>query len=312
MIILRKALLLLVLTLFIKTVNAQQDPLFNLGFFNFAYINPGFAGSNTEGLFSATALNRLELTGFDGAPVTTIANCEGPVSFFGIESGVGLTVYNDKIASLNAPGISLSYAYRHAVNNGSLGIGFSAGVLSSWFSETSWRLPDEGTDPSVPTQKEGGAAFDAGLGAFYSHPRWYAGVSCTHLTSPKLGVEGFAHKKPTLYINGGYTFLLDSTRWMIKPMLNAASDFATTSVSLTGTVWYEGKYWGGISYRWKEAVVFMLGMDLFEGLKVAYAFDYATSKLSKFNNGTHEIMLSYSFSLSVPRGAQKYKSIRYL
>ena len=313
MTILRKSLSLLALTLLVNTMNAQQDPQFNLGFFDFAYINPGYAGSNFDELFSATALNRIELTGFEGSPVSTIINCEGPVSFFGIESGVGLTMYNNQIGYLQAPGANLIYAYRHKINTGSLGVGFSAGIISSWFSETTWRLPEgTGSDPFVPTQKEGVASFDAGLGAFYSHPRWYAGISCTHLTSPKLGIQRFAQMKPTLYINGGYTFLIDSTTWAIKPMLNLMSDFSTTSISLAGTVWYEEKYWAGLAWRFQEAVIFMIGIDLFEGLKVAYAFDYATSKLSKFNNGTHEIMLNYSFSLSVPRGVQKYKSIRYL
>ena len=313
--ILRKCLSLLAFLPLVNAAMAQQDPQFNLGFVNFAYINPGYAGSNPDGLFGATALNRIELRGFDGAPVSTVVSVEGPVSFFGIESGVGLTLNNSSIGYLYAPGMSLSYAYRRKIGDGSLGIGFSAGFISSWFSETSWRLPDgTNSDPVTPAQKESSASFDAGVGAFYSHPRWYAGVSCTHLPSPKLGIEGFARMSPTLYANGGYTFLMDGSRdsWAIRPMMNVISDFAATSVSVAGTVWYQEKYWAGVSYRWDQAIVGMIGIDIFDGLKIAYAFDYATSELNNVSNGTHEIMLSYSFSFIIPRGTQKYKSIRYL
>jgi len=53
-------------------------------------------------------------------------------------------------------------------------------------------------------------------------------------------------------------------------------------------------------------------MELFNGVRVGYAYDFATSDIRKNSNGSHEFMLSYCFSLSIERSSQRYKSVRFL
>ncbi len=292
---------------------AQQDPQFSLGFLNRVFTNPGDAGNTKEGLFCGTAANRLEMTKFDGAPVTSVVDLHGPITLFGISSGVGFTFYNDMAGALRAPGFLLTYAYRQPLFNGSFGVGFSAGLLTSWYATTTWRLPDGGqTDPGVPTNETAGMSFDVSLGAHYSSPTWFGGISCKHLTAPRLGVDKNGSLQRTLYLNAGYHYGLAETDWALMPMTDLVTDFAQLSWTLQATAWYKERYWAGLGYRWGQAVVGMLGIELIEGLKVAYAYEYLTSEVNRFSGGSHELVISYSFSLTIPPGSQQYKSVRYL
>jgi len=307
-----KMLPVLTVLLFCSKAHAQQDAQFNLGFMNPGYINPGYAGNTEEEMFCASAYNRLELTKFDGAPVTTVINVQGPIDVLGIHSGISVTLQNEMAGYLRAPGLNLGYAYRRTLGEGQIGIGITLGFISSWYASNNWRLPDGGTDPVTPTQENAGFAFDMGTGAYYSDSRWFGGISFTHLTGPKLGIDKNARYRPTLYAMGGYTMYADSVTWAVTPMLNLVSDFTQTSVNIACNVMYGKKYWAGINYRWGQAIAAMVGFEMFDGIKVGYSFEYATSKLSKFSSGTHELMLSYPFAIKTVRRAQGYKSIRYL
>ena len=285
-----------------------------MSFLNRMFTNPGYAGNTTENLFTATASNRMEMTGFEGAPVITAVNLHGPVSLFGISSGVGISLYNDMAGALRAPGFSLTYAYRHKLPKGVISIGVTAGMIASWYAEQKWRLPEGGNaqDPATPTNETAGMSFDMDAGAYYQSPTWFGGLACKHLTAPRFGVDKQGSLPQTLYANLGYTYVFDESDWVVVPMVDMVTDFGQTSFSLKTAVWYKKTYWAGLSYRWDQAIVGMLGMELFEGLKVAYAYEYLTSKLNRFSGGCHELLLSYSFAITIPKGSQRYKSIRYL
>ena len=303
---------ILCLTL-VFSAKAQQGTQFSLGFLNRMFTNPGYAGNTTENLFTATALNRLGMTGFEGAPVTTVVELHGPVTLFGISSGVGISLYNDVAGALNAPGISLTYAYRHKVFDGVIGVGLTGGLIASWYANQTWRLPDGGSqDPAVPTEETAGMSFDMDFGVYYQSATWFGGLSGKHLTAPRFGVDKQGSFPRTLYANLGYTYVFDELDWTIMPMVDWVTDFGQNSFSLKATGCYKKVYWAGLGYRWGQAVVGMVGLELFEGLKLAYAYEYLTSKLSRFSGGCHELLLSYSFAITIPKGVQRYKSIRYL
>jgi len=75
---------------------------------------------------------------------------------------------------------------------------------------------------------------------------------------------------------------------------------------------YDNKYWGGLSYRIQDAVVFMAGINIAGGLSIGYSYDLPTSKIITVSSGSHEIMLVYSFEYVFEKRTSKYKSIRLL
>jgi type IX secretion system PorP/SprF family membrane protein len=291
---------------------AQQDPQFSLGFLNRVFTNPGEVGNTTEGLFCATMANRLELTGFEGAPVASVLSFHGPVTLFGISSGVGVTLYSDVSGSLRAPGFSMAYAYRRALYGGTLGIGVDLGMLSSWYAESDWRLPSGGADNAMPVREEAALSFDMNAGVAYYSNTWLGGVAVKHLTAPTLGTERIGSYRQTVYFHAGYRHPFADSRWSLMPMFRLTTDFAQTSWRVEAMARYGTRYLLGFGYRWGQAITGMLGMNIFNGVEVAYAYDFFTSAVNRFSGGCHELTISYSFSLAIPKGTQRYKSIRYL
>jgi type IX secretion system PorP/SprF family membrane protein len=312
MAILKKALWGVAMLLYFNA-NAQQDPQMSLGFLNRVFTNPGEVGNTTEGLFCAAMANRLELTNFEGSPVVNILSLHGPITLFGMLSGIGITLYSDAAGALRAPGFSLSYAYRRPLYEGALGVGIDVGMLSSWYAGSSWRLPGGGnSDHAVPAREEAALSFDMSMGVAYYSSSWFGGIACKHLTAPTLGTERIAQYRQTLYLHAGYQHPFADGQWSVTPMFRLTTDFAQTSWRIDAAARYGTKYLLGLGYRWGQAMTCMLGMNVFNGVEVVYAYDFFTSAVNRFSGGCHEITVSYSFSLTVPKGTQRYKSIRYL
>ena len=76
------------------------------------------------------------------------------------------------------------------------------------------------------------------------------------------------------------------------------------------TFWKEN-YWTGLSFRYEDALCFLVGFQVADNLTFAYAFDLVTSKLD--TSGSHEVFLRYSFELDIiGRGDTRYRSVRFL
>ena len=75
---------------------------------------------------------------------------------------------------------------------------------------------------------------------------------------------------------------------------------------------YNKRFWGGVSYRAGDAIVGIVGLELFNGVRIGYSYDFTTSRISKYSSGSHEITVGYCFDLSLDKSPQKYKSIRFL
>jgi type IX secretion system PorP/SprF family membrane protein len=96
------------------------------------------------------------------------------------------------------------------------------------------------------------------------------------------------------------------------PMFTVKSDGKANQVYLNTNVRYNKRFWGGVSYRTGDAIVGILGVELFNGVQVGYSYDFSVSKIGKYSSGTHELTIGYCFDLSLDRTPQRYKSIRFL
>ena len=308
------AFLFLVMSL--QPVLSQQDPLSSHYMFNTLTYNPGVAG--TSGMICATALNRQQWVGFKGAPSTTVFNISAPVSPFGIKSGVGLLVESDNIGFDKDINLSAVYSYLMDIGPGKLGIGINLGMLNKTLSPT-WQIPsgDAHTpasgDPLIPENKESFVAFDAGMGLYFKADKYYAAFSITHLNQPKIKFsKGTPYISRHYYLTAGYTLQLPNPSLELIPSIFAFSDGKVTQFTVTSLVRYNKKAWGGVSYRAGDAFIGMIGFELFNGIRLGYAYDFTISDIRKTSNGSHEFMINYCFDLNLGKSPMKYKSIRFL
>jgi type IX secretion system PorP/SprF family membrane protein len=302
----------LLLTIFISlSAMAQQDPLFSHNSFNQMAINPAYAGSHN--MICATAINRQQWTGFGtGSPNTSVVNINAAINPFGLSSGIGLNILNDQFGFNNDLGVNLSYAVRFAIQGvGTIAVGLSGGFINNTLDPT-WSFPESSSDNAVPQGKLSNVNFDMGAGVFFNNKEMYFGLSATHLNETKFYSQYNTHYKRHYYLIGGYTLALPNPSWEFNPSLIVSSNLVSNQLTVTSNVIYNKKFWGGVSYRIGDAVIGMVGIELFSGMRIGYAYDFSTTDISSQNKGSHEFMLGYCFTLKKERPPQQYKSIGFL
>lgn len=295
---------------------SQQDPLMSHYTFNTLTYNPGVAG--ISGMICATAINRQQWVGFDGAPTTTLFNVNTPLPIFKGNNGAGLIIESDNVGFDKDINLSAAYSYHLSVGTGKLGIGVNLGMLNKKL-EPEWKIPSGDVhtpasgDPLIPENKESYVAFDAGLGLYYDADNYYAGLSVTHINQPKIKfTKGTPYVSRHYYLTAGYRLQLRNPALELIPSGLAYSDGKVMQFTISSILRYNKKVWGGVSYRAGDALIGMAGIELYNGLRLGYAYDFTLSDMSKNSSGSHEFMVNYCFDLNLGKSPMKYKSIRFL
>ena len=65
--------------------------------------------------------------------------------------------------------------------------------------------------------------------------------------------------------------------------------------------------WIGGAYRTGDAAVAMVELQTTKKLRIGYAYDFTTSLLKDYSNGSHELMIGYDFGYDI----MKIKTPRY-
>jgi type IX secretion system PorP/SprF family membrane protein len=288
---------------------AQQDPQFSQFMFNKLAVNPAYAGSSDA--ICGTLLYRDQWDKFPGAPKTAALGLDAPVPV--LHGGVGLNLVNDIIGNEKTVIADLSYAYRMNLGLGNLAIGVKAGILQKSFIAKFNPLQDN--DPAIPNPGTSALVPDFGLGAYYNTKDLYFGVSSTHLAAPtlKYGTDISQIKLAMArhyYIMAGYNYYINQ-EFTLKPSLLIKSDPTTPQIDLNLNLLYNNFIWGGVSYRYRDAVVAMVGLE-YNNLKFGYAFDVTTSNIKSYNKGTHELMVGYCYKPKKITNFKMHKNVRFL
>lgn len=313
-ILVKRNILLGLLLIISMVTKSQQDPQFSQNQFNLFTVNPGCAGA--AGLINTSLLNRFQWVGFPGAPVTTVFNMDAAVALLGKNDGLGVSIMNDAIGYEKNISFSLNYAWRKEIGSGKLGTGISLGLMNKnlkpgWTEMEGIDL-NNSSDPAIPAEEASGMLLDLGAGLYYQREDFYLSLSARHINQASFSFEpnGTYSIRRHYYFMGGYNIGL-SDKLKLLPSVFFKTDGSAYQLDYNITVEYDHRLWGGIGYRPGDAVLLQLGTELRNGIRFGYAYDLSTSSLSKYNSGSHEIYLSYSFSLD-KRKTHKYKSVRYL
>ena len=309
--------LFFIFTLYL-TALGQQDPQYTNNMFYKLGVNPGFAGSDDA--ISGTILNRYQWTGFENSPRTLVFSADALVFILGKPSGIGMNIISDNLGPEENVLVNFSYAWRKSLSFGDLGVGISLGMYNKSL-KGEWEIPEDdqgiytppGSDPAIPDGEVSQVAFDAGFGFYLKGPRYYTGLSVTHLNEPSIRFSDLAstYLARHYYLMGGYNIKLPDPLFELRPSFLLKSDLAGWQIDLNTNVVYDDRLWGGISYRLQDAVSLLFGAELFNGLRLGYSFDLVTSAIGRYGYGSHEIYLSYSLDVEKNR-SRKYKSVRFL
>ena len=263
-------------------------------------------------------LQRLQWISIDNAPRTTYFSAHAPFRIGKTQHGAGVQFVNDIFGIFSNQQINLQYAYKLKLGEGTLSIGANIGVSNIKFKGDSVHLVESdyfspAKDPLIPDNEVSGVGFDCGLGIYYSTAKWFVGISALHLPEAtiNLGDVGEFFMTRLYTASGGYDFRLKNPDYTIKTAALIITDFVSWNPSATVLLDYKGKYWGGLGAR-LDAISFLLGIKVLNGLSIGYAYDLPINKIITASHGSHELFLAYEFSLALNKKGNKHKSVRIL
>src|SRR5690554_324952 len=326
----KKILLVALSVVSALAVNAQQDPQFTQNMFNKLPVNPAFAGAKES--ICGTIISREQWMGFEGNPKTNLFSADGGFKLrHKYQMGGGLTIIQDEIGPIRSLNVKAALSYHHRIQQGVLSVGLDFGIFNQSI-KGDWRTSSgnfDGTeDPSIPNSEAESTTFDLGGGLYYYTNDLYVGISSTHLNQPKISdrPDNESSYKYTqarhYYLMAGYNYPLSVGfgELELQPSVFAKTDGVSTQLDINTNVLYNNLVWAGVSYRLEDAVAILAGLKLetvgvpaeLKPLSIGFAYDFNTSALSDYNDGSMEFMLNYCYKISREIKIERYKDVRFL
>ena len=138
----------------------------------------------------------------------------------------------------------------------------------------------------------------SGAGFTISNKEFYLSIAALNLNKNKFSFGNSSidfDQRIHFNLMTGYNFKIANgfdlqTAILLKKMY-------PTNLSIEGSAIATINYifWGGINYRHASSLGFCAGMEITDALKIGYSLDFPTTRINKFSNGGHEIMMSYAF-----------------
>ena len=315
-----------VLVIYPERVYSQVDAQFTQYYAVPTYYNAAATGETD--FVRMRGGSRLQWMGIDNAPRTFVLTADMPFKFIGKRFGVGLNMQQESLGLYKNMDLGLQLSYKHKLFGGVLSAGLQVGIINETFKGSEVYLPDdddyhESTDDAIPTQDLSGTSLDLGVGVYYTHKLFWAGVSCQHVNSPTITFnsesgEGTNEKNyefqagRILYFMAGSNIPVKNTLFEVIPSVMVKSDFTFTTAEITGRVRYRKFLSMGFGYRYDDAISVVIGAEI-KNFYLGYSYDYPTSAISKASSGSHEIFAGYSLKLDLSdKNRNKHKSIRIM
>lgn len=292
----KRKLIVVVLMLLSGLVHAQQDAQFTQYMYNTINVNPAYAGS--RGVMSIFGLHRTQWVGLEGAPVTSTASINTPIS---TDIGLGLSFINDRIGPSDESNIAVDFAYRITVSPAyklSFGLKASANLLNIDFTKLNRYDPD---DDVFDTNIDNKFSPNIGVGFYLYSDNTYVGLSAPNLLETKhfdryasTGSESHVAKENIHYnLIAGHVFDLSYDLKFKPAMLVKMVQGAPLQVDVSANFLIYEKFTAGLAYRWSAAVSALAGFQINESWFIGYGYDMDTTKLSNYNSGSHELFIRY-------------------
>lgn len=270
---------------------AQQDAQYTQYMYNTININPAYAGS--RGVLSVFGLHRTQWVGLDGAPTTNAFSINTPINNSNL--GVGLSFVNDRIGPTEENTISADISYTVQTSE-TYKLSFGVKGTANLFSLDVNKLnPADANDPRL-YNFDNNFTPNIGAGVYFHSDKLYVGLSVPNFfetTRYEDNSISVSKERMNFYLIGGYVFDL-SPSVKFKPAFLAKSiEGAPLQLDLSGNFLINEKFTFGAAWRWSAAASVMAGFQITDGLFVGYGYDLETTRLSRYNSGSHEIFLRF-------------------
>lgn len=276
-------------------VSAQQDEQLSLYNQNPLYYNPAYAGSRQS--ISFVSLARFQWVSFSGAPQSQWFSVHSPL--LGNNMGIGAHLVNDRIGSRNRTSayVDVSAGIRLNKKNHRLAVGLSGGADFMSFDFSDLNV----TDPNDPYygQRFSSTKPNLGAGIYYYGDRHYIGLSTPRILEAKIKdasqlVTGLNQRH--YFFTAGTVIPLNSVvEWKPSTIIKYTPNAPLTMDFNMNFLFYD-KLWAGVMYRFNESMGVNLIFKIKKSFQVGYGYDFPINGLMRYQQGSHEILLTYDFS----------------
>ena len=297
--IIKRTALLTLLILGALLSKGQQDPMYTQYIFNLQTINPAYAGYwQTMGV---TLLSRHQWVGLNGHPTTQTFSFQTPLRSQNV--GLGFNAVIDKVGLEKTLLLNVDYSYRILLSdNTSLRFGVKAGITNYSNNLPEYVHSDNEVDLPFQTAVENKLMPNFGFGLFLSSPKYYLSFSMPKIleNNYQSSVNNYSTKSQLrhFFFAGGMMFDLSENikfkpSFMTKTVAGSPFEF-----DLSANFLLAEKFWIGGMYRSGDAFGAIAQWIFNKSLRLGYAYDFTTTDLKNYQNGVHEIMISYEFNLA--------------
>lgn len=285
---------------------AQQLPQFTQYMYNTISINPAYAGSRET--LSIVALHRNQWAGFSDAPKTTTLSIHSPLR--NEKVGLGFSFIQDNLLD-NFSYVYGDFSYTLKLSDKTkLALGLKGGFTHYGLDDELRQDPGVNQDPTIGNISDQWNP-NIGVGSYLHTNRWYLGISVPRLFRNDYNDQGNVEVLERLgyYFTGGYVFDLNKSTKFKPSVLVKATNGAPLSYDLSANFLFNEKFWLGAAYRIDTnsgALAAITDYQISKQLRIGYTFEYSTTDLNKYSDGTHEFLLMFELFK-----AKRVKSPRY-
>lgn len=311
---------------------SQSDAAFSHAWMGKNYYNPAAAGDYNA--IHLTLGSRMQWVDFSHAPMTFYLTADMPYKLLGQRLGAGLKAEFERIGLFTSTRVGAQIAIKRKLGKCELSIGVQPGVFSQVYRSREARRY-EGLDENDTTSSSQGAqgsnlitsqsdlsgtAFDANVGIYFKHPRFWTGFSVTHITSPTIELKQSRESVEYLefsaqrsyYFAAGGNIPISNTLFEIQPSTMLAMSNKAWAAQVATMVRYNRMLNIGVGYRHKDAVSAFIGVNLKDAY-LGYCYDYPISAISKATFGSHEVFVTYNVKLqNNDKNKNRQKGVRLM
>jgi type IX secretion system PorP/SprF family membrane protein len=283
-----------VFIVFTFVCKAQQDSQFTGYMYSVQLFNPAYAGS--RGGTSVNLIGRTQWLALDGSPKTSSVFID---TSLGNEDNVGLGISfsSDKIGPTSESMLNIDYAYSLNFLWSKLTFGLKAGVNNLEIDYSRLNIASS-NDPFISSNKNK-LKPRLGLGVYFNSDKYYLGFSTPNILKTKyyddfqISNTSFStvSDRNHYYALAGYVFDMSSNIKFKPASLVKIVRGSPIQWDLSANFLINYNLTLGISSRLDSSFSGIAGFQISESFFVALAYDYSTTQLRQFNDGTYEIII---------------------
>jgi len=273
---------------------AQQDAQFTGYMYSVQLFNPAYAGS--RGATSINLIGRTQWLSLEGSPKTSSVFLD---TSLGKEDNVGLgfSLSSDKIGPTSETMLNIDYAYSLNFIWSKLTFGIKAGINSLEVDYSRLNIASL-NDPFISSTKNR-LKPRLGLGFYFNTHKYYLGFSSPNILKTKyyddikISNTSFStvSDRNHYYALAGYVFDITSNIKGKPATLLKIVRGSPLQWDLSMNFLINYNFTLGLSSRLDSSFSVLAGFQLSNNFFIGLAYDYSTTQLRQFNDGTYEIIV---------------------